>query len=344
MAAFWTRNAGMILALALAGSWAGGASADTLPGTGKAVRIAIGDTLGATRMQDHIIQTAFQKMGYKPVETQINPTLFFQASALGDLDMISGVNFPQREPQFRAVEKQLATIGNGTIVEGGVNGYLIDKKTADALNITQLDQLKDSQIASKLSAEGRVNLINCDPGWSCGDVVEYQIDKFGLKGTIKSVRGKYEALMAEAIARVMRGEPTLYYAWSPSWVMDKLVPGKDVVWLPTPFDAVPPNIKVSASALVPGVKGCAGGQDPCRMALGQWNYMPIANKDFLAKNPAIQRFLELSRYPRDTWAKWEGAIALDSSPRAIRAAAEAWIKENQSTFDGWINESLAAAR
>ena len=202
------------------------------------------------------------------------------------------------------------------------------------INITQLDQLKDARIASKLSGEGKVNLVNCDPGWSCGDVVEYQLDKFGLKDTIKSVRGKYEALMAEVIARVARGEPTLYYAWSPSWVMDKLVPGKDVVWLPTPFDAVPPNIKVSTSALVPGVKGCAGRQDPCRMALGQWNYVPIANRDFLAKNPAIKRFLELSRYPRDTWAKWEGDIARDSSPRAIKAAAEAWITENRSTFDG----------
>ena len=123
MAAFWTRKAGPILVLALVGLWAGGASAEAPPGQGRTVRIAIGDTLGATRMQDYIIEAAFQKMGYKSVETQINTTMFFQASALGDLDMVSGLNFPQREPQFKAVEKQLATIGNGTIVEGGVNGW-----------------------------------------------------------------------------------------------------------------------------------------------------------------------------------------------------------------------------
>ncbi|AOO80553.1 glycine betaine/L-proline ABC transporter substrate-binding protein ProX [Bosea vaviloviae] len=343
MAASWTGKTGSIFALACAGFLAlSPAGAQSLPGEGRTVRIAVGDTLGATRMHDHILETAFRKLGYKTAETQINPTLFFQAAALGDLDMLSGLNFPQREPQFKTVEKQLATIGDGTIIEGGINGYLIDKKTADANNITQLDQLKDPKIAAALAADGKVNLINCDPGWSCGDVVEYQLDKFGLKNTIKSVRGKYEALMAEAIGRALRGEPTLYYAWSPSWVMDKLVPGKDVVWLPTPFDAVPPNLKVSTSALVSGVKGCAGGQDPCRMALGQWNYMPVANRDFLAKNPAIRRFLELARYPRDTWAKWEGVIAADSSPRAIRAAGDSWIKENQTLFDGWIAEATAA--
>ncbi len=51
------------------------------------------------------------------------------------------------------------------------------------------------------------DLINLRSGWSCGDVVEYQLDKFGLKDTVKSVRGKYEALMVEAVARANGREP-----------------------------------------------------------------------------------------------------------------------------------------
>ena len=308
--------------------------AQELPGKGKTVHYAQSDSLGANYVTAQIVMKALKELGYDVKLSTVNTTLFFQAAAQGDLDLATDVNFPQREPGFRAVERDAEIVGGGLIVGGGINGYLIDKKTADANNITSLIQMKDPKVAALFGKDGKADLINCDPGWSCGDVVDFQLDKFGLKGTVKSIRGKYEALMVEAVARVKRGEPAFFYAWSPSWVNNALVPGKDVVWLPTPFDAVPPNIKVSTSALVPGVKGCAGGQDPCRMALGQWNYVPIANRDFLAKNPAIKRFLELSRYPRDTWAKWEGDIARGSSPRAIKAAAEAWITENRSTFDG----------
>lgn len=96
-----------------------------------------------------------------------------------------------------------------------------------------------------LGASAALGSESCSIGWSglliwesvSLYVIEHQLDKFGLKGTVKSARGAYEALMAEVIARVMRGEPTLYYDWGPSWVMGKLVPGKDVVWLPTPFDS-----------------------------------------------------------------------------------------------------------
>ncbi len=62
---------------------------------------------------------------------------------------------------------------------------------------------------SLFGADGKANLINCDPGRSCGDVVDFQLDTFGLKDTVRSVRGRYEALMVEAVARVKRGEMIL---------------------------------------------------------------------------------------------------------------------------------------
>jgi len=317
--------------------------AETLPGAGKTIRFAQSDSLGANYVQDQILIAGLQKLGYKVALSSIGINLFFQAAAQGDSDITGDINYPQREPGYRAVEKQVELVGDGTIMGGGVNGYLIDKKTSDAYQIIRLDQLKDPKLAGLFGTQGRAELINCDPGWSCGDVVDFQIDKFGLKDTVRSVRGKYEALMGEAVARISRGEPALFYAWSPSWVNDALVPGKDVVWLPTPFDAAPPNVPTKTGNLVKGVVGCAAGQDPCRMALGSWNWRIAANREFIAKNPAVKRFAELAQWPLATWAGWEGAInKKGSTNRDIKALADAWIAANPGEMDRWIAEASAA--
>lgn len=320
------------------------AFASELPGSGKTIRFVQDDSLGANYVQDQILISALEKLGYKVNLSTIGNTLFFQGAAQGDLDMTADVNFPQREPGYKAVEKQLAIVGDGSIIGGGVNGYLIDKKTADANHITNLSQLKDPKIAGLFGSDGVAQLISCDPGWSCGDVVDHQVSAFGLSKTVHAVRGKYEALMGETFARAKRGEPIFYYAWSPSWVNDALVPGKDVVWLPTPFDSLPDGVK-SSTGLVKGVVGCAGGQDPCRMAMGSWNWRTIVNRDFIKDNPSVQKLAELAKWPIDTWTSWEGSINKDGSTDAeIRKLADAWISSNQSTFDGWVAEAMKAAK
>jgi len=318
------------------------ASAAELPGAGKTIRLNQDDSLGGNYVQDQILVEALKKLGYDVQVSTMNGTLFFQAAAQGDVDMGASVTLPQREPAYRKVEAQLAVIGDGGIQGGGINGYLIDKKTADAYGITRLDQLKDPKIAALFGADGKADLIGCDPGWSCGDVIEHQVKAFGLTDTVHVVRGKYEALMGETVARVQRGEPALYYTWSPSWVNDALVPGKDVVWLPTPFDSLPEGMPPIKTALVPGVVGCAGGQDPCRMALGEWNYRTVINRTFLADNPAVKTLAEVVHWPRETWVSWEGSLnKVGSSNRDIRKLADDWIAANQAEFDGWVAQAMA---
>jgi len=317
--------------------------AQDLPGKGKTIRYAQSDSLGANYVTAQIMIKALKELGYDVKLSTVNTTLFFQAAAQGDLDLATDVNFPQREPGFRAVEKDAEIVGGGLIVGGGINGYLIDKKTADAHNITSLIQMKDPKIAALFGKDGKADLINCDPGWSCGDVVDFQLDKFGLKDNVKSIRGKYEALMVEAVARVKRGEPAFFYAWSPSWVNNALVPGKDVVWLPTPEDALPASVPNKGSALVKGVKGCAGGADPCRMAMASWNWGAVANKKFVAANPAVKTLIENVKFPLEEWSYWEFNINKNGGSNAlVTKMADEWIAGRKGQFDGWIAAARAA--
>jgi len=317
--------------------------AQELPGKGKTVHYAQSDSLGANYVTAQIVMKALKELGYDVKLSTVNTTLFFQAAAQGDLDLATDVNFPQREPGFRAVERDAEIVGGGLIVGGGINGYLIDKKTADANNITSLIQMKDPKVAALFGKDGKADLINCDPGWSCGDVVDFQLDKFGLKGTVKSIRGKYEALMVEAVARVKRGEPAFFYAWSPSWVNNALVPGKDVVWLPTPEDALPPSVPNRGSALVKGVKGCAGGADPCRMAMASWNWGSVANRKFVAANPAVKALVENVKFPLDDWSHWEFNINKDGGSNTLIAKmADEWIDGHKAEFENWVAAGRAA--
>lgn len=318
------------------------AAAQGLPGEGKTIRYAQSDSLGANYVVARIMSEGFKELGYDVKLSTLATTLFFQAAAQGDLDLATDINFPQREPGFRKVADHADMIGKGMIEGGGVNGYLIDKKTADEHNITSLEQMKDPEIAALFGTSGKAELINCDPGWSCGDVVEYQIDKFGLADTVHSVRGKYEALMIEAVARVKRGEPAFFYAWSPSWMNRALRPGVDVVWLPTPFDALPESVPNTGSAEVPNVEGCAGGANPCRMAMAAWNWTAVGNKDFINDNPSVKTFVENASFPLPTWSEWEQSISQDGGSDAnIRRLSQEWLEANRPTFEAWVEAAKA---
>lgn len=332
-----------VMAVTVAAFFCASTLAADLPGTGKILRLAQSDSMGANYVLAKIATEGFKALGYNVKMNTVNATLFFQAAAQGDLDLAMDLNFPQRQPGFDKVKDRAELVGDGSIQGGGYNGYLIDKKTADAYGITSLEQLKDPKLAGLFGKNGKAELVSCDPGWSCGDVVDYQLDQFGLKDTVTSVRGKYEALMFEVIAKAKRGEPVLFYAWIPSWMTNALVPGKDVVWLPTPADALPPSVPSSGSALIPGVPGCAGGADPCRMAMAVWNWKSVANTQFLAANPAVKAFVEQVSFTRDTWSVWEKAISDGgASDRNVRKLAEQWISENKTTFDAWVAKARTA--
>lgn len=64
-----------------------------------------------------------------------------------------------------------------------MQGYQIDKETAETYQITNLGQLKDPQIAKLFDSDddGKVNLTGCNPGWGGELVIEHHLDVYGLR-------------------------------------------------------------------------------------------------------------------------------------------------------------------
>lgn len=338
-------KSGMLLGIAIGALVAAGPGlAQQLPGDGKTVRYARSDSLGANYVMDEILIAALKELGYEVDMRTLGAAAYFQGAAQGDLQLAAAINFPQSELKYERVKDDVALIGDGAIGNGGgTNGYMVDKVTAEKYGLTDISQLSDPEIAKVFDTDGDglANLANCDPGWSCGDVVDYQLKEFGLSDTVESVRAKYEPLMAEVFARHRAGEPVLFYTWSPSFVTQEMKPGQDTVWLPIPRDAAPEGVNVKQH-LVEGVVGCAGGQTSCRMATGSWNWQMTGNREFVDQNAAVKSLGEQMEWPLATWSEWEGQMKADSSDRAIKKIAEDWIAANRDQFDKWVADAKAA--
>src|SRR5207245_11428458 len=96
------------------------------------VQVAQSVSLDANYVVTQIAIAALRKLGYRVTLSTVNTTMFFLAAAQGDLDLAMDINFPQQEPAFRKVAARAQIIGRGLIEGGGMNGYLIDKRSAEA--------------------------------------------------------------------------------------------------------------------------------------------------------------------------------------------------------------------
>lgn len=183
---------------------------------------------------------------------------FYRAVAAGDVDFWASGWFPLHQQYLdEDVEDAIEIVGT-EVEAGALQGYLIDRATAEQRNITNLEALRDPDVAALFDVDGNgtADLIGCNVEWACADVVDHQLEAYGLSATVEQIQGDYSLLMVEAIDRYEAGEPVLFYTFTPNWTVGELVPGADVRWLETPFPSVPPG-----QTLEPGSTEIAGWPD-----------------------------------------------------------------------------------
>jgi glycine betaine/proline transport system substrate-binding protein len=224
----------------------------------------------------------------------------------------------------------------GVYSPGALQGYLIDKKTADEYGITNVGQFKDPEIAKLFdtNGDGTADLTGCTPGWGCEKVIEHHLDAFELRDTVTHNQGSYSAIIADTITRFNDGQPVFYYTWTPYWVSGVMVPGKDVVWLEVPFSSLPGARADVDTALTSG-KNYGFQANDQRI---------VANRDFAEANPAAAKlFAVMKLSANDISAQNLKMRDGEDSEADIERHTEAWIAANREIFDGWLEEARAAA-
>lgn len=322
-----------LAALLVGSTLAGTALANEMPGKGVTVRPVIAPSIEEL-FQHRILFRALSDLGYEVAEPQeVEYQTIHLALGTGDGDF-TAVHWNKLHHNFFEESGGDAVLEKvGTLIDGALQGYLINKSAYDA-GIQNLGDLKDPANAALFDADGdgKADLAGCVPGWGCERVIEHQLSEFGLRETVTHNQGAYNAIIADTIARNAGNENVLYYTWTPYWVSGALVPGEDVEWLAVPYSSLPDG--ATAETTFNG-KDLGFAVDSIRI---------VATDDFLGANPAAAKLFEVAQINiNDISAQNKMVSDGQDSSADIDAHVAAWISDNQTAYDSWLAAARAAA-
>ena len=312
------------------------------PGDGKTIQMAQ-PSWDTGWFHTEIIRQVLGELGYNtPTTMTLDNPAFYQAVGYGDVTMWVDGWFPLHNPYRSTFESGAEIVG--TIAKAGaLEGYLVDKASAEKYNIKTLDDFKrdDVKKAFDRNGDGKADMVACPPGWGCELNIEHHLKAYELTDHVNTIKGGYAASMADAVAAYQAGDPIFFYTWTPNWTLNELVPGKDVVWIEVPRVDLPDDLKdLSEAATRAGVKGCVN--DPCRLGFPANDIVSVVNSDFLKDNPSVRALLEAAQIPvTDMYAQNAKMNAGDTD---VEAHAKEWIEKNRATVDGWLKAARAAAK
>jgi len=255
----------------------------------------------------------------------MKPSVFYVAASQGDLDLWVNGWFGTHDTYLTEAKGKVKPVGY-VMKKGGLQGYLIDKKTADRLKIKSVMDIKKHAKEFDSNNDGKADMVACPPGWGCEKQITKHFNELGLGDFINPVKADYSASMADAIAKYKNNQSILFYTWTPNWTVGALELGKDVVWIDVPFSE-------TKAVAVPNAT-----KSKINLGFGADDIRPAANVDFLKANPKVEKFLKKASIPLgDVAAQNMKMNKGEKSERAIRKHASEWIKNNQSTFNSWLN-------
>ena len=276
--------------------------------------------------QAEIYKKALEKMGYKVTgPTVMKPQVFYVAAAAGDMDLWVNGWFENHNTYVTEAMGKVKPVGY-VVEKGGLQGYLIDKKTADKFNIKSIIDIKKHAKEFDINDDGKADMVACPPGWGCEKIITKHFEELGLGEFINPLKADYSASMADAISRYKNGKSILFYTWTPNWSVGTLKLGEDVVWIEAPYSDTK-EVKVPNAT-----------KSKLNMGFAVNDIRAAANVDFLKANPKVEKMLKKASIPLADIAEQNLKMnAGEKSEKAIKKHAEDWIKANQSTFDSWIN-------
>ncbi len=316
------------------GSLAASASADK-PGEGVKVT-PIFPSIAEERFRGEVAMEGLRELGYdvqEPKETEYG--VMMMALAGGDADFTVHLWDKLHDKFYQQAGGDDRMVKAGDIMPGVLQGYLVDKKTAEKYNIRYITDLKKPEIAKLFDTDGdgKANMTGCNPGWGCELVIAHHMKAYDLSKSINVDQGSYFALMADTITRYKEGKPIFYFTWVPQWIATVLVEDKDVVWLEVPKTDLPDGNN-NVDTMYKG-KNLGFAVDKVEA---------VMNKDFANKNPAAKKFLSLLQITTaDESAQNLKMQEGEKKPKDITRHAKEWVAAHRAQMDEWLKASRAAA-
>ena len=341
--------AALILVIAVLAGACGGAETEAVaenPGAGISVTMARANW-DTGYFQAAVYRALLQELGYEvsdPADNELAPDDFYPRLAMRDFDFWPNGWFPLHDNNLTEgldgvpIGDVVTAVGD-SIPAGGLQGFLVDKATAEEYDIERLDDIVASEELIALfdrDGNGLADLVGCNEGWGCNRTTEKTIVANGWETKIEQIAGEYSDLWADTVLRQQAGEPILTYTWAPSAFVVQLVPGEDVLWLSL---SSPLPEQADATPLPPS--HCPG--QPCQMGFAYADIRVVANNEFLDNNPAAGRLFELVGFQlTDIAIQNLRMLQGENSEDDIRGHADEWIEEYRGVIDAWLDEARKA--
>ena len=297
--------------------------------------------------QAEIYRQLLQELGYRvEAPRTLDNEAFYSQVAAGGVDFWASGWFPMHNAYLigKDIQNKVELVGF-EVAGGALQGYLVDRITADRLDIRSLEAFAQPHIAAQFDQDkdGKADLIGCNVGWTCGEVIDYHLKTYNLDRTVEQIQGDYAPLLESAIQRYRNGEPLFVYTWTPNWTLSQLIPGRDVVWLEVPFSSLPPEQQsLESETIIPGIEGC--GADLCNLGFPRNDIRVVANHEFLVANPAARSLLEQVKIPlEEITAQNAKMLAGEGSEADIRRHAQEWIQAHREQVDVWMKAARQVA-
>lgn len=291
------------------------------------------------RFQTEVVNLGLAQLGYEiePL-VEVDYTALFADMSNGNITFTPAHWSVNQQALFQNSGGDTALERSGSIVKNSLQGYMIDKATADEYGITSIEQLADPEISALFDTDGdgKANLAGCPAGWLCAEIIDYHINEYGLQDTVQQEKGQYVTLISDVMTRYEQGQPVFYYTYTPFWLQSILQEGEDVVWLEVPYTSLPEGQGGDLTEKETSVDGK-------NLGFAVQDQMIVANQGFVDENPAALTFFNLVEIPiEDINAQNQLIQEGEDSPEQIKAHAEAWVQANQAQFDNWIETALEA--
>ncbi len=318
-----------------------GVQAADLPGSGRVAKPAR-PNWDSFWFGQAILDKAMARLGYdvEAPKTLGAPAIFTSMSH-GELHYMADTILPNSAGLYKQTEGSVRRIGP-LMSPGTIQGYAVDKETAEKHDIRYLEDLLDPKIAALFdqNGDGKADMIGPNPDWTGSSaVVEHHMTKLGLEDAVKVVQGNYTTLSADAVGRYAGGDSIFIYTWFPNPVTMELRPGQDLVWLELRKPTLPEEQMVQYKALS-DVPGCA---DPCDIGWLPTTYYIGVSEAWAQENPAAVAFFEqIKMHLEDRF--WQNSLMKEgeNSDEDIDRHADQWIEKHRDEFEIWIATAIEA--
>lgn len=293
------------------------------------VSIGVPSWTGAQAIAHLISTVVTEKIGGEVEMVPGNNATIFQAmdQGKGDIDVHPDVWLPNQESFTNKYVKGAGTVSLSENNYIGNQGFCVDRKFAEANNITDIADLGRPEVAAKMDSDGngKGEMWIGAPGWASANVNEVKVRDYGLLAFIDPIRAEESVKTARIKDAIAKGEGYAFYCYEPHAIWSMF----DVVMLTEPAND-PAKYKMVQPS------DSANWYDESYVASKDaLKQVQVAFSNSLAgRSPAIADFLANMKLD----AKDVSGFAYEIAGRGREPAevAKEWVANNSDRVDSWL--------